>query len=110
MCLCVPANVTPERLQILRAFGAEVVLTDPMESTDGAIQRGARGSTRRYPDRYCYLDQYSNDANWRAHYETTGASRFSQQTGGRLTHFVAGLGHHRHVRRHGPPAARARSG
>jgi cysteine synthase B len=90
VCLCVPANVTPERLAILRAFGAEVVLTDPMESTDGA-RIEARRLHARHPDRYCYLDQYSNDANWQSHYETT-AVELIDQIGGRLTHFVAGLG------------------
>ena len=88
--LCVPANVTPERVRILRALGAELVLTDAMESTDGAI-REARRLFADAPDRYCYLDQYSNDANWRAHYETT-AIEIMQQVSGRLTHFVAGLG------------------
>ena len=90
VCLCVPANVTSERLSILRAFGAEVVLTDPMETTDGAIIE-ARGRHARYPGRYCYLDQYSNDANWRSHYETTAVELFRQTDGG-ITHFVAGLG------------------
>ena len=90
VCLCVPANVTPERLGILRAFGAQVILTDPMEGTDGAIVQ-ARRLHARYPDRYCYLDQYSNDANWRAHYETPAVEVFAQ-TAGRTTHFVAGLG------------------
>jgi cysteine synthase B len=88
--LCVPANVTAERLHILRAFGADLVLTDPMETTDGAILE-ARRLHAADPQRHCYLDQYSNDANWRAHYETTGVE-IARQTGGRITHFVAGLG------------------
>jgi S-sulfo-L-cysteine synthase (O-acetyl-L-serine-dependent) len=88
--LCMPANVTPERRRTLLAFGAELVLTDPMEGTDGAI-REARRLHLAEPDRYFYADQYNNDANWRAHYETTGPE-IIQQTGGRITHFVAGLG------------------
>src|SRR5688572_12094927 len=88
--LCMPANVTPERSRTLRAFGAEIVLTDPMEGTDGAI-REARRLFAADPDRYFYADQYNNDANWRAHYETT-APEILEQTDGRVTHFVAGLG------------------
>jgi cysteine synthase B len=88
--LCVPANVTRERREILQSYGAEVVLTDPMEGSDGAIQE-ARRLYAAHPDRYFYPDQYSNDANWRAHFDTTGAEVLDQ-TGGRLTHFVAGLG------------------
>lgn len=88
--LCMPANVTPERVRTLRAYGAELVLTDPMEGTDGAI-REARRLVAAEPDRYFYADQYNNDANWRAHYETT-APEILEQTDGRLTHFVAGLG------------------
>jgi cysteine synthase B len=88
--LCMPANVTPERTRTLRAFGAELVLTDPMEGTDGAI-REARRLFAAEPDRYFYADQYNNDANWRAHYDTT-APEILEQTDGRLTHFVAGLG------------------
>jgi cysteine synthase B len=87
--LCVPANVTPERLRMLRAFGAEVVPTDPMDGSDGAI-REARAIHAREP-RLFYPDQYNNDANWRAHYDTT-APEIWAQTGGRITHFVAGLG------------------
>jgi S-sulfo-L-cysteine synthase (O-acetyl-L-serine-dependent) len=88
--LCVPANVTAERLALLRAYGAELVLTDPMEGTDGAI-REARRLCAEDPGRYFYSDQYNNPANWRAHYETT-APELIEQTDGRLTHFVAGLG------------------
>jgi cysteine synthase B len=88
--LCVPASVTSERLRTLRAFGAEVVLTSAMEGSDGAI-REARRLYETAPDRYCYVDQYNNDANWRAHYETTG-TEILEQTGGRITHFIAGLG------------------
>src|SRR6476646_5402662 len=88
--LCVPENASPERKLILRALGAELILTNPLESTDGAI----REARRRYaedPARYFYPDQYSNDGNWRAHYDTT-APEIIEQTSGRLTHFVAGLG------------------
>jgi cysteine synthase B len=88
--LCVPENASQERKLILRAFGAELVLTSPLESTDGAI-REARRLYAETPDRYFYPDQYSNDANWRAHYDTTGPE-IIEQTAGTLTHFVAGLG------------------
>jgi cysteine synthase B len=88
--LCVPANVTAERTRVLHAYGADLILTDPMEGSDGAI-REARRLYDRDPGRYFYPDQYSNPANWRAHYETT-AVEIIEQTGGRLTHFVAGLG------------------
>jgi len=88
--LCVPANVSTERKRILKAYGAEVIYTDPLESSDGAIRK-ARELYARYPDRYYYADQYNNPANWQAHYETTGVEIW-QQTEGRITHFVAGLG------------------
>lgn len=88
--LCVPENVTRERLSILRAYGAQVVLTSAMEGSDGAI-REARRLYAEDPQRYFYADQYNNEANWRAHYETTGRE-ILEQTGGRVTHFVAGLG------------------
>ena len=100
--LCVPANVTPERLRMLRAFGADVVLTDPMDGSDGAI-REARAIHQREPHLF-YPDQYSNDANWRAHYDTT-AVEIWQQTGGALTHFVAGLGTSGTFTGHGRAAA-----
>jgi S-sulfo-L-cysteine synthase (O-acetyl-L-serine-dependent) len=88
--LCMPENASPERKLILRALGAELVLTSPLESTDGAI-REARRLYAADPDRYFYPDQYSNDGNWRAHYDTT-APEIIEQTSGRITHFVAGLG------------------
>jgi cysteine synthase B len=88
--LCVPENASPERKLILRALGADLVLTSPLEGSDGAI-REARRLYAADPDRYFYPDQYSNDANWRAHYDTT-APEIIEQTSGRLTHFVAGLG------------------
>lgn len=88
--LCVPANVTPERTRTLRAFGAKLVLTDPMEGTDGAINTVRRMVASR-PDAYFYPDQYSNEFNWRAHYDTTGPEILSQ-TEGRVTAFISGLG------------------
>ena len=88
--LCVPENASQERKLILRAFGAELVLTSPLESTDGAI-REARRLFAETPDKYFYPDQYNNDGNWRAHYDTTGPE-IIEQTAGTLTHFVAGLG------------------
>jgi cysteine synthase B len=88
--LCVPANVSPERKRLLRIYGADLVLTDPMEGSDGAI-RQVKAIYERDPGRYYYPDQYSNDANWRAHYETTGVE-ILEQTEGRITHFVASLG------------------
>src|SRR5919198_48109 len=88
--LCLPENASPERKLTLRALGAELVLTNPLEGTDGAI-REARRLYAEDPERYFYPDQYNNDANWRAHYDTT-APEIIEQTSGRLTHFVAGLG------------------
>jgi cysteine synthase B len=88
--LCMPENASTERKLILRALGAELILTSPLESTDGAI-REARRLYAADPDRYFYPDQYNNDGNWRAHYDTT-APEIIEQTSGRLTHFVAGLG------------------
>ena len=88
--LCVPSNATEERKRILAAYGAEFVLTDPEQGPDGAI-REARRLYSLERDRYFYPDQYNNDANWRAHYDTTGPEIW-RQSGGRVTHFVAGLG------------------
>jgi cysteine synthase B len=88
--LCIPDNVTPERKRILRAYDAELVMTSPLEGSDGAI-RGARKLYAASSDEYFYPDQYSNDGNWRAHYDTTGPE-IIRQIGDRLTHFVAGLG------------------
>jgi cysteine synthase B len=88
--LCLPENASPERKLVLRALGAELVLTSPLEGTDGAI-REAKRLYAADPDRFFYPDQYSNDANWRAHYDTT-APEIIEQTSGRLTHFIAGLG------------------
>jgi cysteine synthase B len=88
--LCLPANASPERKRILKAYGAEVVLTDPGEGSDGAIRR-CREIYQADPGRYFYPDQYNNPANWLAHYEHTGPEIVAQ-TGGLLTHFVTGLG------------------
>jgi cysteine synthase B len=88
--LAMPSNVSPERKQILAAYGAKVDWTDPAEGSDGAIRR-ARELAGNSPERFCYVDQYSNDANWMAHYHSTGPEIW-RQTGGRITHFVAGLG------------------
>jgi cysteine synthase B len=88
--LCVPSNVTIERKRLLHAYGAEMIFTDPMDGSDGAI-REARRQVAANPDLYFYPDQYNNDANWGAHYMTTGPE-ILKQTGGRITHFVAGLG------------------
>jgi S-sulfo-L-cysteine synthase (O-acetyl-L-serine-dependent) len=88
--LAMPSNVSPERKRILKAYGAQVEWTDPDQSSDGAIRR-AREIAGNEPERFCYVDQYSNDANWRAHYDTTGQEIW-RQTEGRVTHFVAGLG------------------
>ena len=88
--LCLPENASPERKLILRAFGAELVLTNPLEGTDGAI-REVRRMVAAEPGRYFYPDQYSNESNWRAHFDST-APEIIEQTGGRITHFVAGLG------------------
>lgn len=88
--LCLPENASPERKRILRAYGATTILTDPLAGSDGAIYE----ARRRYaadPGRYFYSDQYSNEANWRAHYEGTGPEIWAQ-TGGEITHFVTGLG------------------
>jgi len=88
--LFVPANVSPERLAILRAFGVDVELTDPLEGSDGAIL-AVRELVEREPDRYFYANQYNNPANMQAHYETTGVEIW-EQTHGTVTHFLAGLG------------------
>ena len=88
--LCLPANASPERKQILKAYGAEVILTDPGEGSDGAI-RVCRKIYQENPDLYFYPDQYSNPANWQAHYNTTGLE-ILDQTDGRITHFIAAMG------------------
>jgi cysteine synthase B len=88
--LCLPANASAERKRILTAYGAQLVLTPPDAGSDGAIGR-AREIYAASPDKFFYPDQYSNPANWQAHYETT-APEIWKQTDGAITHFVAGLG------------------
>src|SRR5512139_21223 len=88
--LVLPGNASPERVSILRALGAELILTDPLEGSDGAI-RLARRLAAEQPERYYYANQYDNPANWQAHYLSTGPE-ILQQTGGSVTHFIAGLG------------------
>jgi len=88
--LCLPSNASLERKRILKAYGAEIVFTDPGEGSDGAIRK-CREIYAADPDRYFYPDQYNNPANWKAHFETTGPE-IIEQTGGRVTHFVTGLG------------------
>jgi S-sulfo-L-cysteine synthase (O-acetyl-L-serine-dependent) len=88
--LCMPANVSVERKRILHAYGAELIYTDPAEGSDGAIHM-ARELAAKHPERYFYADQYSNPANWQAHYYGT-ANEIWQQTQGQITHFVAMLG------------------
>lgn len=88
--LCLPLNANEERKRLLRAFGADLVLTDPRQSSDGSIMK-ARELYHESPDTYFYPDQYNNPANWMAHYSTTGPEIW-RQTAGRITHFVSGLG------------------
>jgi len=88
--VCLPKNASNQRKKILRDYGVEIVETDPMLSTDGA-QLIARELFAANREKYFYPDQYNNDANWRAHYETT-ANEIWEQTGGQITHFVTGLG------------------
>ncbi|HEY0795373.1 MAG TPA: pyridoxal-phosphate dependent enzyme [Acidisarcina sp.] len=88
--LCMPSNVSPERKRILTAYGANVIWTDPAQGSDGAILK-ARDLAAADPEKYYYADQYSNEANWKAHYQTTGPEIW-KQTHGEITHFVAGLG------------------
>jgi cysteine synthase B len=86
--LCMPSNVSPERRRILQAYGAEIVWTDPAAGSDGAIRRARELAE---DSEYFYADQYSNPANWRAHYNGTGPE-ILDQTGEAITHFIAGLG------------------
>ncbi len=89
-CLCVPESASEERKKILKAYGAELIFTPASESSDGAIRK-ARELYAQNPDRYFYADQYSNDANWQAHFNTTGVELW-EQTDGRMTHFIAAIG------------------
>ena len=88
--LCVPKNANPQVMDRLQQYGAEIVLTDPLEGSDGAIREARRLATE-FPRQFVYLDQYSNPANWQAHYRTT-AQEVWKQTNGAITHFIAGLG------------------
>jgi cysteine synthase B len=88
--LTMPANASRERIVTLQALGADLILTDPFDGTDGA-QREARSIYAAQPDRYFYADQYSNPANWQAHFRTTGPEVW-EQTAANVTHFVAGMG------------------
>jgi len=88
--LTIPKNVSEERKRVLRAYGVELIYTDPLEGSDGAIRK-ARELYAEKPDEYFYADQYSNEANWRGHYETTGIEIW-EQTHGAITHLVAGVG------------------
>jgi S-sulfo-L-cysteine synthase (O-acetyl-L-serine-dependent) len=88
--LCMPENVSVERKRILNAYGANLIYTDPAEGSDGALRK-ARELAAKQPEKYFYADQYSNPANWRAHYHGT-ANEIWQQTQGKITHFVSMLG------------------
>jgi cysteine synthase B len=88
--LCLPDSASPERKRILRAYGAELRITDPLAGSDGAILE-ARRMAAEEPERWAYLDQYGNPENWRAHYRTTGPEIWAQ-TRGVISHFVTGLG------------------
>jgi len=88
--LCLPKNANLERKRILRAYNAEIIETDPLLSSDGA-QLAAKKLAGDFPDKYFYPDQYNNEENWRAHYNST-APEIWEQTGGRITHFIAGMG------------------
>ena len=105
--LCMPSNVSLERKRILKAYGAEIVYTDPMEGSDGAIRR-VRTLVQENPEIYFYANQYDNPANWGAHYRTTGPEIF-EQSQGRVTHFVAGLGTSGTFIGHGPTAEGVKS-
>jgi len=88
--LVLPANASEERKKILKAYGAEMLFSDPNEGSDGAI-RMVRQIYMADPDLYFYPDQYNNPANWKAHFEHTGPE-IIKQTGGALTHFVSAMG------------------
>ncbi len=90
LTLTLPANASPERKKILKIYGAKIIETDPMSGTD-ASQIKAKELVEEFPEKYVYLDQYNNEANWQAHYNST-ANEIWQQTKNRITHFVAGLG------------------
>jgi cysteine synthase B len=88
--LCIPKNAGEMHKQMITAYGAEIIFTDPMSGTDGAII-AAKNLVRENPGKYYYVDQYNNPKNWEAHYNGTGAE-IIKQTNGSVTHFVAALG------------------
>jgi cysteine synthase B len=88
--LALPSNASPERIKILQALGAELILTDPLEGSDGA-RRKAQHLADEHPEKYFYANQYDNPENWKSHYRTTGPE-VMEQTGGKITHFIAGMG------------------
>ncbi|SNZ03602.1 cysteine synthase B [Persephonella hydrogeniphila] len=88
--LAMPSNVSEERKRIIQAYGAKIHYTDPLQSTDGAIIY-VRELIEKYPEKYCYIDQYNNDANWRSHFYSTAVEIWNQ-TEQRITHFIAGIG------------------
>ena len=88
--LCMPANASFERKKILRAYGAQIIDTDPLESSDGAYI-AVKKLVEESPEKYFYPDQYNNENNWKSHYETTGVE-ILEQTNNAVTHFVAGAG------------------
>jgi cysteine synthase B len=88
--LALPSNASPERIRIMEALGAELILTDPLEGSDGAI-RVAQQLVLDYPEKYFYANQYDNPENWKSHYKSTGPELI-EQTGGKITHFVVGMG------------------
>ena len=90
LTLCIPDNASKERKHLLKALGANLIFTSPLESTEGA-QRVARELATTNPDKYYYADQYSNPYNWKAHYATTAPEIWTQSRT-TVTHFVAGLG------------------
>ena len=88
--LALPTNASPERIKIMKALGAELVLTDPLEGSDGAMQV-AKEMADEYPEKYFYANQYDNPENWKSHYRTTGPELI-EQTAGSITHVVAAMG------------------
>ena len=88
--LVIPANVSPLRKMLMKAYGAQIIESDPLEGSDGAYFK-VQGIVKANPERYFYPDQYNNPANARAHYETT-AEEIWAQTAGKITHFITGGG------------------
>ena len=88
--LTLPSNASPERVKIMEALGAKLILTDPLEGSDGAM-RVAQQLVNDHPEKYYYANQYDNPENWKSHYKSTGPELI-EQTGGKITHFVVGMG------------------